>query len=523
MRRLLFQIGTILTLALAGCRGQTTAEKTAAPQNTSDAKQPDAAAPPPTPRTAQPAVSSPPSTTAPTAPPSKNPSHALADTPPAVAANDAAQAPPVADPIDDTIRKPATVAEAARALDLTTFPLLPNAKTPGARLVASLSYVAPADVKSALEFQRRNLIEQKWRELPGAHISEGSANATFTRDGFHVSVAVMTVGKSGEVHVMLHNHGNVNLRKLPVPPGVTLRYGFPITADFITDAPAAETAAALKKLLVEQGWQPYGIVADTTSFKQNAVLLDARVFAPPTLPKKTVIDFTSRQLSADLPAPPSAESIDYTDEFKLLEADSPLKSDEVLAFYQKTFASAGWKPTTDKPITDAHRQMLIFRNPEKDMLTLTLHDGAKTHVKLEHRSAAEVAEIDRKIKAQVAKAKKERDEQEKERNKPKPKVALTLPADAQKIETTPTEIEFQLPSGQAKTALAALDKQLTAAGWKADRSIGGKSGGKVSFKKDEHEISIHYIDPGVAVVPARISISARTKVELQPTQPSKSP
>ena len=72
----------------------------------------------------------------------------------------------------DAIKTPATVEQAARVLDLSTFPLMDGAKSAESRHVANLSYVAPGDPKKALEFQRKTFVAQGWKELPNSTISE---------------------------------------------------------------------------------------------------------------------------------------------------------------------------------------------------------------------------------------------------------------------------------------------------------------------------------------------------------------
>ena len=55
----------------------------------------------------------------------------------------------------DAIKTPATVEQAAKILDLSTFPLMDGAKSAESRHVANLSYVARGDPKKALEFHRK--------------------------------------------------------------------------------------------------------------------------------------------------------------------------------------------------------------------------------------------------------------------------------------------------------------------------------------------------------------------------------
>jgi hypothetical protein len=441
------------------------------------------------------------------------PAKSAASAPPS-AANAAAKEPP-APSIDESVRTPATVAEAAHVLDLATFPLLAGAQPPSPRVVASLAYEAPADVKTAFEFQRRQLLERQWKELSEPQIYDQSASGEFGKGGFHVSASVFPAGEPGKVAVRLQNHGNVNLARLPVPPSAKLQYAFPGVASFITDANLEETAAAVKQLLLDHGWRPYGTAGDSLHFKQNAVELNARVLAPPAQPGKTVIDYSATQLSADLPAPPEALSVQYADQNKRLDVDMPGSPDEVAAFYKAALAPAGWKATTSGPVKDGVTSFLIFRNPEKDMLTLNLRDLAEekqTRLSLEHQSAAEVEALDRQFKLA---AEERRKNEEAERNKPRPKIALVLPAAAQDVQVTPRQIEFQLPSGSAKAALDDLKRQLTALQWQAAAPIGEAAAGQLSLKSGEQGVSILYVDPGL--IPATITISG-SGVELERKQ-----
>jgi hypothetical protein len=91
----------------------------------------------------------------------------------------------------DTIKTPATVEQAAKVLDLATFPLMDGAKSAESRHVANLSYVAPGDAKKALEFHRKAFGTQGWKELPNSSVSGQSASAMFARDGFVVAVSVV--------------------------------------------------------------------------------------------------------------------------------------------------------------------------------------------------------------------------------------------------------------------------------------------------------------------------------------------
>ena len=117
----------------------------------------------------------------------------------------------------DAIKAPATVEQAARILDLSTFPLMDGAKPLESPQVANLFYLATGNVKTAFEFNRKALVAQGWKELPNSSVTDQSASAMFSRSGFIVFVSVTPNG-DGSLQVRLQNQGNVKPGKLPVPP-----------------------------------------------------------------------------------------------------------------------------------------------------------------------------------------------------------------------------------------------------------------------------------------------------------------
>ncbi|EAQ77726.1 hypothetical protein DSM3645_25192 [Blastopirellula marina DSM 3645] len=214
-----------------------------------------------------------------------------------------------AQPRDDEVRKPATTAEAAAAIDLSTFPLLPGAEEITTRTVALLDYEArhkTFDVKNEYEFQRRNLLERQWKELSDSQISAGYAEGEFVYSGFHLYVTVQLHDEPGKVLVRLRNDSNVNVSKLPAPPGaklVNVEYNI---ASYETSAGVEETRKAVRKLLIDQGWQDRGSRGNRLILKQNAVELTAVVEARSAQPDKTRIAYWTVQMSTDSPTPADA-------------------------------------------------------------------------------------------------------------------------------------------------------------------------------------------------------------------------
>jgi hypothetical protein len=419
----------------------------------------------------------------------------------------------------DAIKTPATVEQAARVIDLSTFPLMEGAKTPGSRQVANLSYSVTRDVKTAFEFNRKALLAQGWKELPNSSVTDQSASAMFSRDGFVVYVSVTPSG-DGTQQIRLQNQGNVRPRKLPVPPNAKAVYVGDSTAMYETDAAVAATADAIRNLFVAQGWVLYGKAGDSDFFKQNANLATATVSSAPARGGKTMIQYSNQLISADIPAPPDVEDLRYVDEPPELTF-ATTNQDAIFDFYKKTLASAGWKSTMDKMVDVDEKPTMIFRNPAKEMITLSMpydYGGGKLGGSVRFQSAAEIAELDRRIKEEApklraeaeAKAAKEAAELA-ERNKV-PKVAVTLPADAKDVKESKDEIKFTVGKGKAKAAIESLRTQFRDAGWEEKVASLERMAGTLLLSKEDQSVTITYSDTGF--MPTEVSLSAM-RAELE--------
>lgn len=290
---------------------------------------------------------------------------------------------------DQEVRKPATVAEAAQAIDLTTFPLLPNVLAIHARSVSHLEYVVALrsfDVKNEYEFQRRNLVARQWQELPGG-------DGEFTRSGFHLYVTVQTHDEPGKAVVKLQNHGNVNVSKLPVPKGAKYIKTAYNVADFEATTSVQETRELVRTLLMEQGWQPYGMRGDAMDMKQNAVLLTASVTST-RKPGVTRIAYWTTQMPVELPVPPQSDSILFLSDDNRLELVALGGIAEIATYYKSALASSDWKATSEEPSRDINSQqfVLTFSNPAQDMIRLGISERGKekTRITLQYQSKGEI-------------------------------------------------------------------------------------------------------------------------------------
>jgi hypothetical protein len=418
----------------------------------------------------------------------------------------------------DAIKTPATVEQAAKVLDLSTFPLVDGAKTLEVPQVANLFYLAPGDVKPAFEFNRKALIAQGWKELPNSSVTDQSASAMFSRSGFVVFVTVTPHGEPGSVQVRLLNQGNVKPGKLPVPPNAKAVYVGDSTAMYETAAAVPATADAVRNSFIAQGWISYGDAPDTAVFKKNAILATAYISSAAAQGGKTSIQYSNQLISSDIPAPPNVDDLRYVDEPPELTF-ATANQDAIVEFYRKALAAAGWKSTMEKMVDVDGKPTMIFRNPAKEMITLAVpydYGSGKLGVSVRFQSATELAERDRKMKEMAprlraeaeAKAAKEAKEAAElaEKNKP-PKVAVTLPAGAKDVKQTNDSIKFTLGKGKAKAAIESFRTQFRDAGWKEEHASMEKMAGTLSFSKEGGgSVTVTYSDTGF--MPTEVSLSA---------------
>jgi hypothetical protein len=325
----------------------------------------------------------------------------------------------------------------------------------------------------------------------------------------------------------LNNHGNINYPDLPKPGGLKPIYVGDATAMYVTDATVPATASVCRKLLLGRGWQPYGSAGDSNWFKQNAVRLNVTVSSAPAQGGKTVISYSGELMSADLPAPEDAEDLNYSDATRELSFESSQKQTQMVEFYKQTLARAHWEPTLAKTVDIDERPTMIFRNPGKDMLTLSFSSERRGQlpVSLQYQSAAEIAELEREIKAKAPQVKAELQRREEkaaaedaEAHKPSPKVQVTVPSTAHDVGQSAGEIRFTVNNGEAKAVAAMWRKQFVDAGWKEDVATLDSMAGAISLSKGQINLTIQYTDTGFT--PAEVNISANgAELETSPAGP----
>src|SRR5207244_11043412 len=112
---------------------------------------------------------------------------------------------------------------------------------------------------------------------------------------------------------------------------------------------------------------------------------------------KTIIQYANQLISSDIPAPPNVEDLRYVDEPPELTF-ATTNQDAIIDFYRKILAAAGWKSTMDKMVDVDGRPTMIFRNPAKEMITLSVpydYGNGKLGGLVGFQSAAEMSGRDR--------------------------------------------------------------------------------------------------------------------------------
>ena len=395
---------------------------------------------------------------------------------------------------------PATVPRAAEVVDMRSLETLDGATFPAGRNVAQLAYEASGKVAEAYAFHEQALVKNGWAVLPGGYQSEQMASGTLTKSGFKLSLSVMPSGPAGKVRVSIINHGNVDTGQLPTPSGSVPFYGSPVSTAYLVSQPVAEVAQELRATLAGLGWQPYGQAGDVAFYKRNAVLLKVRVASAPAQAGKTMVDYSTEQMSADLPAPPDASRVQYAESTKELSFDVSTPPDDVEAFYRRTLTAAGWKATTERAVQERFESFVVFRNAERDMATLTMRTvDQTTRGRLRFMTAEEVAAQDERApKAPPAMAEAEPP------GSRRVKIVLPMPAGARNVEVGDGSIEFELPAGKGRAAVESLRKHFRGQGWKEESVALEKIAGNVTLASESSMVTMTFVDTGLES--ARITV-----------------
>ncbi|MCX7422137.1 MAG: hypothetical protein NT013_21705 [Planctomycetia bacterium] len=317
---------------------------------------------------------------------------------------------------EDLVKDAATVEEIAKVLDLRTLPVMEGAKLSDSRQLGTLTYEIETDLKKSFEFHQKQFLKLGWKEMPGSRSEAAYVTTNFQKSNFVVTVmsyAGEMPEKSKSSRVFINNLGNVRLNKLPIVKGAKSLYSGDAGVSYTTDLKLADASETTRKLLLDAGWESYGFHDNPPdsvihTFKRNAIKLVAFVSIAPAQGGKVAVSLSESVMSADIPAPPNAENVVFSDSTKSLDFMTADSGEDVAKFYQQRFAKLGWKSPTDNAITTDGKfkrttTTQYFRNEAKDLLSLNVqrqegaHEG-RGRVRLTHVTATELAAAEKREK-----------------------------------------------------------------------------------------------------------------------------
>ncbi|MFT3883396.1 MAG: hypothetical protein QM703_27560 [Gemmatales bacterium] len=156
--------------------------------------------------------------------------------------------------------KPATLKEAIDVIDISKLPRMEKA-VKGRRdkelysLPIGTHYEVPDSVDTAVSFYRKLLKEQGWTELTPDMEIEDHSHLKFEKNGFLLGFSASYDKKDAATTVALLNHGNVDLRKLPFPPGAKFTSGRSNHINTTTTLGVDEANEFYRKELTKLGWK----------------------------------------------------------------------------------------------------------------------------------------------------------------------------------------------------------------------------------------------------------------------------
>ena len=302
---------------------------------------------------------------------------------------------------------PASVREATKVVDLRTLATLKEAEF-NTHAATRLEGRASADVKPAAEFYLAQLTKLGWKpsaEPNSQMITDGYAQAALEKNGFALALSVMPGAMPGKVTVSVINLGNFDSRELPRVADAKSIYGGRATAMYVTPRKVADVAVETRKLLKAAGWaeyaQPFSQKADIPDqemfeLRQRGVSMTAYISVAPAQKGQTAIQYSTRMLRQELPAPANAEALEFDDHRPYLRCQIPGDLAAAVEFYLKAFPEIGYREKRSAHVTETDA-VVVFRSPEQDVVFAQLKpiEGDKIEATVRVMTAAVLAELDK--------------------------------------------------------------------------------------------------------------------------------
>lgn len=310
----------------------------------------------------------------------------------------------------------ATAGEAAadtgplNLIDLSVFPRLDGAINPLMKSATMIMYTAPGKPVEAYETIKKQLLAERWRELPGTNLSAeyGYANGNFAHQGYLLGVSVSKDDrqKPEGVSVTLIHHGQVEWAKLPLPADAKQDYTLAATAGYVTESSVEDTIKNTTATFQAAGWLPYGDSPGVVEFKKGRQLVHIYISSAPAKMGRTMMQLNPKLMATDMPLPPDAIDPRYNDAPAKLEFSHAGTWDDVAKLYQAELPKLGWTATTENLIKNEKDAFQIYRNAVKAYLEVKLENrGDKTVAEVVYKSAGQFEEDEKRIKEAMEKRK----------------------------------------------------------------------------------------------------------------------
>jgi hypothetical protein len=315
---------------------------------------------------------------------------------------------------------PLSAQEAARIIDLRTFPRLKGAKVQSQRL-GEVTYTVPVTMQQAADFCVKNLTDAGWHEAPGErHKNEAGGSEyqsfLFTKQGHILYANVFAADK--DVGVSLRYSGNFDTHTLPRMKDAVLTAGgsgsfLNYTAtNYTTEASVSDVIDFLAKEMASLGWQEYVAYLRSNRrspgslyFRKQATVLSIYAFKDRDKPGKTTVSCSAGVLSDDIPTMPDAASLRIQDgEVFELRYETPAAYQTVTDFYKKELPALGWKYREGAGSFHQDSTFFFFDGNNKHFLSVDLKPAAagKTLVNFADLTPEIEAAIEQKLKAPKA-------------------------------------------------------------------------------------------------------------------------
>jgi hypothetical protein len=156
------------------------------------------------------------------------------------------------------IPAPPTVDDYVAVIDLRKFPLMKDAAKRERQSAAvsrsnAITCQAPATLEDAIAFHRAELLKRGWKETRADMEIADRAEMYYEKQGYLLTVE-LGQPKNEALQISVINHGNVDIRQLPYPPGTEIS---PERDEFLNCTTAASENEAVdfyRKELAKLGW-----------------------------------------------------------------------------------------------------------------------------------------------------------------------------------------------------------------------------------------------------------------------------